>query len=197
MLNYVIVRNTSLRDSAILSTHPPELDDIAFQFRDGHPMRDVMPAHAAYPMSSRWSDRRALYDFQSNTLQLLIVSKRCREVLESGHHDNIEFLPIVVLDHRGKVASNDYFIAHLLGSVDCMDRERSSFEPNPLNPDIFGVCDRLVLQDDKIPDDVELFRLSNGPTTYIARQSLKERLEKAGIQGVSFIPESQYDSALY
>ena len=197
MANYVIVRDTRLQDSAILSDHPPELDDEAFRFDSGVPLKDWVPVNAPYPMSPQWPDRRALYDFQSNTLSLLIVSRRCRDVLESGHHANIEFLPITLLDHRGKVANSSYFIANLQGAVDCMDLERSLFSPEPLEPSTFGSCSRLVLRDDRIPEDVELFRLSNGPTTYILKQSLKERLEAAGIQGSSFIPEYEYNSAFY
>lgn len=197
MKNHVIVRDSRLEDAAILSTHPPELDEQAFRFHRGVSLKNWVPAGANYPMSPRWPDNRTLYDFQNNTLKLLVISSRCKTVLEAGPHANLEFLPISIINHRGKVASSDYYIANIIGSVDCMDRERSIFEADPLKPSVIGTCSRLVLQNDKIPDDVELFRLSNAPKTYIIKPSLKERLEAEGLKGAAFIPEHDYDSALY
>lgn len=197
MKNYIVVRDPRIEDSAILADHPEELDEQAFRFDRGNSLKNWVPIGANYPMSPQWPDRRVLYEFQSNTLSLLIVSGRCKTVLEAGAHANLEFLPISIINHRGKLASGDYFIVNILGGVDCMDRERSVFKPSHLKPSIIASCSRLVLKNDKIPEDVELFRLSNAPTTYIIKQSLKDRLEAQGVKGAAFIAEHDYNSALY
>lgn len=197
-MNYfVMVWDLDLEDSAILSEHPHSIKAQASMFQRGMPLKDWMPAKAHYRMSNRYPDRRALIAFQTNTLDLLVVSHEARETLAPQPVQEMEFLPIVILDHRDKVASTDYFILNLLGSVDCMDREKSVYKNSPLNPSVFNSCRKLVLHEDRIPAGTELFRLTNGPTTYIASQELKERVVSRGLQGMKFVPVEQYNSNLY
>lgn len=196
---YVMAIDLELDDAAVLSTHPSrEFGDQGYRFKEGVSLRGWLPEHVPYAMSPRYPEARALCPFQVNTLELIIPSGECRRVMEEGGKaGNIEFLPITIINHRGKVASEDYCIANLLGSVDCMDREESVYRNSSLDPSVLSTCTKLVLREERIPEDVELFRLSNGLTTYIAGPSLKERLEARGLtKGVRFIPVEEYDSDL-
>lgn len=195
---YVLALNLALQDAAILAKHPAEVErEFDSVLRKGVPLKRLMPPCPGYAMSEDYPERRALQAFQTNTLGLLVVSQEAREVLESGRGANIEFLPIRIIDHRGKVASAEYSIANVLGTVDCMDRERSVFKSSHLDPNVFTSCRKLVLREENIPADVDIFRLSSEPTTFLVTHGLKERLEARGLRGMLFVPIEEYNTIKY
>ncbi|MFY0570807.1 imm11 family protein [Archangium lansingense] len=197
MQRYVLVEDLDIDDNAVLTDHPPEARDRMYLFQEGEPLESWFPKNAEYRMGSRYPNARGLYDLQSSTLSILVVSKALREALVEVGCRNIEFLPIVILNHRGKVASREYSIANVLGLTDCVNRSKSAYTVDALIPTMFHGIKKLVLEEDKVPVDLHIFRLKEMPTTHIITEALKSAIEARGLRGMLFIPIDEYDSALH
>jgi len=182
--------------SACLSSHPPELKGSTYRLDDGEPLAGWFPANARYPMSRHYPNARKLNDLQNNTLEIHVVSRALRETLVEVGCKNVEFLPIVILNHRGKVASDEYSIANVLGAVDCLDREQSKYKMDALVRTKVDSIEKLVLRVDRIPEDLHLFRLKDRPETHLVSEALKGAIEAKRLTGMVFVPIDEYDSDL-
>jgi len=194
---HVILKDPRLGDAAVLSDHPDAVEEESFRFDEGVPLASWFPTEAVYPMDREFPDLRVLYDLQVNTLGLVVASKAFRAVLEAGAHGNLEFLPITIRDHRKKIASKDHCIVNVIHPVDCVDRARSTVVMGAIDPTQAMTIRKLVLQEDKIPADVDLFRLALRTGTFLVRDELEARIEAAGLKGMRFIPIDQYNSAIH
>jgi hypothetical protein len=144
-------------------------------------MGSNFPPGARYQMDKRAGDVSP--DVLPNTLSYLMISSKVRALFERVEVKDVEYLPFVLLDKKGKVVSRDYCIANLLGGVDCFDAERSEFEMSAMEPDQIFALDKLNLRTEKIPEDRKLFRLQQMLTTYIIRADLVELLRQEGVTG--------------
>lgn len=194
---YVFALDIWKSDNALLSNHPPEVDEQPYRFWEGVPLMAWFPPNAPYVMSPRYPQARTLYDLQNNTLDLLVVSKALRLVMERFDGQHIEFLPITVRDHRDKVASTEYSIANVLGLTECVDRANSSFSIDPFIPTQMSHVDKLVLLQDALPMDRHLFRLKERPWAHLVSETLKKAIEDEGLTGMSFVPPEEFASAMY
>jgi hypothetical protein len=146
----------------------------------------------AYPMNDLFPDDIALSDNYERAGQV-IVSKRLRAALEHelhGHH--LQFLPVTILNHKGRVAAQDYFILHSHDMCDCIDLKASKVRFNPLDKKEIMRCEKLVINDDAVPDDLSLFRLERWGSNIIVRKPLADALLKHGFVGLSFVDPLKY-----
>jgi hypothetical protein len=197
MRHFVLVQDNDLDDAAVLSTAPETIEDELFRLWEGQPLMDWFPADAVFPVSPDFPRARRLYASQANTLGLLVVSKEFRCVLEEVGCNNIEYLPISITDHRGKLASADYCIVNALDPVDAMDREHSIYENNALIPSRVSTLEKLVLREDRLEPQLHLFRLTNAPQFHIVSDALRRATEKKKLKGMLFVPTEEFDNALY
>jgi hypothetical protein len=112
-----------------------------------------------------------LIDSIPNTLNILVVSGRLRSLLESTG-GAIEFYPVRIRNLKGRMVKDSYYIANPIGWVDCMDRARSDFDESPVVRGQVRRFRRLVLNDQKIPDDRQLFRLATQKELVLVRKDL-------------------------
>ncbi|MCP3144987.1 imm11 family protein [Pyxidicoccus xibeiensis] len=127
-------------------------------------------------------------DVIANAVNYFMVSKRMKGILEEHSGADIEFLRFVLLNHRGRVASEDCYIANVIGMHDCVDMDRTEGDRDPMKPARFMYLRRLLLQEDKIPPTAKLFRASAVPRLMIVRKDLKEQFEKEGVTGITWFP---------
>lgn len=123
-----------------------------------------------------------------------IISLRLKQWLEQQITDgSIEYLPISIINHKGRTEPDPYFVLHPRAMVDCIDQEASEVEWNPLDPDEIYDCEGLVLNEDAIPPDCRLFRLTHWGSEIIIRSDLAEQMEAAGFTGLYFPDAEGYD----
>ncbi|RKH07962.1 hypothetical protein D7V97_20890 [Corallococcus sp. CA053C] len=127
-------------------------------------------------------------DVIANAVNYFMVSKRMKELLEQHSGADIEFLRFVLLNHRGRVASEDCYIANVIGMQDCVDMDRSEGDRDALKPERFMYLRRLVLKEDTLAPEVKLFRTSAVPRLMLVRKDLKAQLEKEGVTGITWHP---------
>lgn len=175
----------------------PEVSDeycAIFRFPDG--MRDIYKPAEGVRMGTSYreglrfrmaKEERGLKipDVIPNALGYFMVSARMKQLL--GHSGaEIEFLRFTLLNHRGRVANNDCYIANVIGLLDCVDMKRSDGDLGVVEPDRFMYLRRLVLRESKIPRSAKLFRPFALPSVIVVRRDLKEIFENEGVTGPTY-----------
>ncbi len=151
----------------------------------GVEMGDIYPSDVKFQMSK---DKPGMLvsDYLDSALSYMMVTKRFKEVLEDEISSGIEYLPFTLLNHRGRVADPECYIVNVLGTIDCLDWERTEGEPDPMHDDRLQFIDKLFLLEGKIPENLKLFRLKAMPELMIIRKDLKDRLLAEGLTGMQF-----------
>jgi hypothetical protein len=169
---------------------PKELMGKEYLLKKGVPVLDWFPSGVVYEVAKEYGTK--LTDSIPNTLRMLFVSQRLKELLEERARDNvIEFLP-VRLKNRKKLVDKQYYIANVLSSIECMDRKKSDFKMNPILKDQVSRFRRLALDEKKIPKNTKLFRLAERTSLILVRQDLAHAILDADMSGMMFIPLASY-----
>jgi hypothetical protein len=122
-----------------------------------------------------------------------VISQRLKEQIATlAGAGEIEFLPVAILNHKGRVASSEYFVLNPVGSVDCIDIEKSGAVWNAIDQTDISHFERLVLQNDAVPADVGMFRLAHRTRTNLLRRSLAEKLSSDVFTGLHFLEPAQF-----
>jgi hypothetical protein len=82
------------------------------------------PADACLVMTKDWPGMK-LSTVLGNSCAFLVCHADMRAVIGEVCTNEIEFLPVAVLNHRGKPVSRDYVIVNVIGTVDCLDEPAS------------------------------------------------------------------------
>ncbi len=123
----------------------------------------------------------------------LVVSGKLKAFLEPENAGNIEFLPMKIMNHKGRVASEDYFVVNPLDIVDCIDKDASMVELDTLHKDMISTCAMLVLKEDQIPKKLKVFRGKFWSGLIIIRRELAQKMESAGLTCLNFIEPEEYN----
>lgn len=157
---------------------------------EGVSVKSWFPTDSVFQLDDDHGIRLA--DSIPNTLNLLIVSEKLKQVLGEKSGADIEFLPVHIRNHKGRIVKEPYFIANILGSVECVDRERSRFRNSEIRPDQVFTFYRLALDASKIPTDAKLFRLKEQTDLVIIREDLGKDILRAGGDGMIFQEMDDY-----
>jgi len=130
------------------------------------------------------TDNSLLPDFVSNDSRLLIVSENAKGVLHGEGISNVEYYRAPLYDEAGqRLIASHYYIANLIGTVDCLDREKSELYMSRIAPDRVQSVDKLVLKKRNIPPEQRLFRVGTVPFIKIIRDDLVDVFKQRGLVG--------------
>jgi len=163
----------------------PEGFDDEFMLNEGVSLLEQWPERVVCRMDSEFPKDIKLTDnlYGAN---FPVVSQRIRDAAVAlAATSQIEFLPVVILNHKGRVASKDYFIFNPLQTIDCIDVEKSGVTWNSINPDSISRVKQLALRDGSVPGKVDVFRPAHLQRKILLRRSLYEKLSDYGITGLS------------
>ena len=182
-------------DYATIDDHPEDLPFKSFHFRKGKPLMPKISEPLVYKFSKEKPEGRELVDLQYNTLGLFIVSENFKKILEGKA--NIEFIPIQLIDHRGNVASDTHCLANILDLRDVIDKEKSECRVDPFDDDEFTRLSNLVFDEDKLVEDIHIFKIKQMPSTVIVDDLLAEEIKKNQLEGIKLVPIEEFDSAYF
>lgn len=147
-------------------------------------------------LAARFSDNRPegmkLTDWVSSAFGWLLISGRFKQLIEEAGAPDTEYLPIKLKNHKGRLASADYWIVNFLRLGDAVDRERSAFEVDAAEDDRIFRFDRLVLLDEFEARGPVIFRLKEQPVLIMVREDLVTRIQVAGLTGLRFTATADY-----
>jgi hypothetical protein len=158
---------------------------------------DVLPedlsSRLKFRMDDLFPDAIELSDNQVVGDQIVIsglLKKQLQKVLPP---DQTQYLKVTILNHKGRVAADDYSILHPREVCDCIDLEASQVKWNPISKDVVRGCKKLVIHEQRIPSQLQVFRLKHWPAKVLVRKTLAAQLQKAGYVGLDFVAPSSYD----
>jgi hypothetical protein len=149
----------------------------------GHSTAKEWPDDATIQL--RKSSGRKLSDLLGTITNNLIVSKRLRAMIEE-HSANIdvEYLPVRINDHRGRLLSDEYVIVNPIGTVDCLDTKASDILWDTKDTKKALAVNTVVLSAKKTKDAPALFRIREKPASYVLAQSLAKPIYAAKFTNV-------------
>ncbi|HYO54399.1 imm11 family protein [Archangium sp.] len=150
---------------------------------EGMRLADQFPPGASVRFSDRFATRRTVCDFMSNTFGSLIVSAKVKRILEEQGAQNCEFIPLTILDHKGKVASREHFLLNVLGHEEAVDMERSVLDMDSILKDRIAYFNKLVLRREGIPPNAPIFRLRRKRNEFLISQAVYDAFNKEGVTG--------------
>lgn len=191
---------------------PEGFDD---QFRSSFGMRvgDRFDPAIVYRMAPQVRGK-LVPDFIPQVIGQLLVSQRVAAIMRATVTAEVEYFPVSVLNHRGKEAAS-VVLVNPIGWYDCLDRTKTKGEvaedlaacekaaakkkglPKREYDDEQGPDDeydeitRLVLRDERIPADVDLFRVSGYVAAIVFSERLVAKLKAEKVTGARFIPLGQ------
>lgn len=169
--------------SAVIGALPPGGPEGHLLDR-GEPIAALFPPEPAVRFSDDYPTRRKVCDFMSTFFSAPIVSIKVKRILEEQGATNCEFIPLTLLDHKGKVASKEHFLLQVLGHVEAVDMERSQVVMNSILKDRIGNIEHLVLDPKAIPPGAVIFRLSRKRDEFLVNHATYEALTQAEVTGL-------------
>lgn len=194
---YYVVIKTDDETNAYLNLETPDAIPKQYQLLKGVSRLDGWPEDVVFEFSKDFPEGMNLTDYVENSSQWLIISDRFRAVLEEFDVKDIEYLPVKIKNHKGRMVSEHYWIANFLVLTEAVDRECSIFDDNPGSENGIFSFDKLVLRKDILKSGPVIFSLKEEPMTVIARQDLVERIEEEGLTGVEFVETDNFSSLEY
>ncbi len=181
------------------SGHQPGLCVIRIPTFDDKPLNLAQPLQQTWPenvtttMQEDYPDDIALADNLYGSYHAIISEKMKLFLQQEISDGSIEYLPITIINHKGRAEPDPYYVLHPRTLVDCIDLEASEVEWNPLDPEEINDCEGLVLNTDAIPENCRLFRLTHWGSEILVRSDLAEKLEEEGFTGLYFPEAEGYD----
>jgi len=170
----------------------PENFEEPYLLTDGVKLSDQWPKDVVCRMDSDYPKDVRLTD-NLHGANCPVISHRLRDrisVLVTGV--DLEFLPVTVLNHKGRVASKDYCCLNPVGTVDCIDIKKSQLVWNAINKNVISSIDELSLKNGAIPKNVSLFRPTYLTRAIFLRRVVSEALSGEGFTGLMFQELAQY-----
>ncbi len=153
--------------------------DDAWKLQEGVAVIDEYPSGAFYRMDPDYPNRVRLSDCLDNGNDLPVISAELKEYLEGRKIDGVEFLPITIINHKDRVASEDYWILNPTTVVDCLDVEASGVTLSPFDGTV-ALMKRMVLIEENIEHDIQIFRIQNVPGPVLLARELADEIEAQG-----------------
>lgn len=101
--NYYILFDCGAKDSAVITKIPEETIKKTELNREKKLLHKLSePLKLSF--SKKYSDKIKLYDFVSNTLSLLIISDKIKNIFSSEKSGAMEFLPVQIYDLQNNIA---------------------------------------------------------------------------------------------
>ncbi|WMJ74181.1 hypothetical protein RCC89_13540 [Cytophagaceae bacterium ABcell3] len=169
---------------------PDSIEEDDYKLDEGILCSSWFPENVLFEMSEEGG--KVLADSVPNHALLHIVSPRLKDLLEIHAKDCIEFLPIGILDHKKFPVETPYYIMNVLRTLPCMDEERSDFVRSAIDKSQVHHIKRLVLDEDQIPDDANIFRLGQERDLILVRSDLAEAIKREGMTGIYFMAIEDY-----
>lgn len=163
-----------------------------FELKRGISRANGFPDNATFRLNRRFPKKVQLADCMVNFERVTVASKRVRDLLVSKGAKDVEFLPVTILDHKGRAASSDHAIVNPLKVIDCIDQSRSTLSWNKIDREYISFIEALVLDPSAFsPGDV-LFRAKHLVTVVFIRKDVAEELDAQGVTGAQFIPIDEF-----
>lgn len=189
-MDYVIWKCGIVRNAVVLK----KLVNVEkqYQLRDGVSRMEGFRLDAVYTMDPDYPDNTLLVDNLFNTASRIVASARLQNFLRKQKVQHVEYLPVTILNPKGKPHSKEYAIVHPVGLIDCIDLDNSKFDWSTIVETEIDEIYNMVLKPGAIPADRLLFKAQRYPNVIYARRDLATAIDSEGLTGIRWIEVSNY-----
>jgi hypothetical protein len=186
---YYLLRYRSFSGEAMLQ-RPIEPMHSGLSFDNGAIITNP-PERVVFNMAAKESG--TLGDYVYTEFRGLLVSARFRQSFETAGIDNIQYIPAEIRDIVKNVIHEGYFVANIIGVVDCIDMKKSKLIMLPAMPDKIEDIEELHLDESRAMG-LLMFRLGRRMTLIAVAERAKRQIEETGLVGVGFVPAEGYST---
>lgn len=169
----------------------PQLLTDDFELTEGVSLAARWPADVVCPMDPQWPKDLQLADSLHGT-RVRVISDRLRRALNEAGVGGVEFLPVAIINHKGRVAARDYWVVNPPATIDCIDLDASGVEWNSIDPELIDGCEQLVIRPETVPATTQVFRPRFDPGLILIRSEFAHHLQVQGFTGLKFRSPAQY-----
>lgn len=166
----------------------------SFQLAQGISRAQGWPAGLLCRMSDDYPKHIQLPDSYFG-VSWVVVSARTRTLLESAGVPQVEYLPVGVADHQGRGVADDCAIVNPLAIVDAIDVPASGVRWNAIRKDLIASCQSLVIDAERVPPELQLFRLRHLEHEVIIKPDLAKALLAADLVGLALQDSTTFTGA--
>lgn len=157
----------------------------SYRLKRGMPLAEDWPDDVEMVMNEDTPDNTLLVDSLFNVKSLLVISERVRDFLQSRQIDGVEFLPLNIRNHKGRLIDESYFIVNITEAVDALDASASQAEESSMTDKIVAVKG-IVLSPDAALSGRELVRLKRFSDPTLVSTSLADAIQAEGFSGIKW-----------
>ena len=168
--------------------------DDEYEIKEGISRLQGFPTDAYFEMDKQFKKQVALSDNLSNLDRMAVVSEKLKAFIEAKRPSQVEFLPVIIKNHKGQEIEERYHVMSPLAIVDCIDLKRSEIEWNELDPDAISDVLKLILVPEALDTELLLFRAKHLLARIFVRPDFAEEIRDAGFTGVDFIEIDEFIS---
>ncbi len=114
--------------------------------------------------------------FIGNASGSLPCTNELAQCILRHHVGEIEIVPFVLINHRGRVQSRDYVFVNPIGTFDALELNKSTIDRYK-DGSILGIRN-MVLDATKLNNAPDLFRLQEEPSTYLCSETLANAIRE-------------------
>ncbi|MCP3163423.1 imm11 family protein [Myxococcus qinghaiensis] len=175
-MNYFIVDRapTVEKSFCMLEGGPRSIAQVRYRLIRGKPMGSDYPQGVTWRMSDRYGGIR-LPSLIGNTGNMLVVDRALMEVFARVEVP-MERLPFALVNHKDRVASQDYFIINPLGTFDCLLKRDGQLAQAHSGGGLLGGY-KYVLDSRKLKSAPEVFRVLETPEEIVISHRLADALK--------------------
>lgn len=157
----------------------------------GVPFGKDLPDGLQFSADPDYPDDLKMLDSFGNAESVIPISPKLKVFLESKKIPNLEFIPVEMLDHRDN-AIETYFLLHSTEVIDAIDKDETDLEVDDLNEEMYESVEDLVLVDDDIPEDIQIFRIKGLYDATCVSKKLADEISDNGFTGIDWMEIEDY-----
>ncbi len=169
--------------------------DKAWQLQKGISRARTFPRDAEVHMHPRSPKSVGLTDNLRNGARLVIASAGLTSFLQEQRLKAVEYLPVTVVNHKGRAVKAPYFIVHPVAPIDCLDVASSNPTMNEIIPTDIDWVEQIALDHARIDPERRLFRVAHFSNIVFVRDDLATAISAAGFTGVAFEDLDEYEGS--
>lgn len=159
----------------------------------GDSLASDMPENLQFSADPDYPNDLLMLDSFGNTESIIPISPKLKHFLENKAIPNLEFIPVDMLDHKGRVLEQ-YYLLHSIEVIDAIDKTQTELEIDDLNDEMYESVEDLTLLDESIPQEIQIFRIKGLYNAICVSQSLAKEIDDNGFTGIYWQDISDYSS---
>lgn len=157
----------------------------------GVSLADDMPTNLQFSADPDYPNDLLMLDSFGNTQSVIPISPKLKTFLEQKNIPNLEFIPVDMLDHKGRVIAQ-YFLLHSTEVIDAIDKDETDLEVDDLNEEMYDSVDDLTLINESVPSHIQIFKVKGLYDVTCISKALAQEIDDNGFTGISWKEISAY-----